>query len=266
MNNTPYHFEIKDVMIQFVSAFDNIIIKRYNKGRSEQDQIHVRYAYSPKQRVIHDLVNKSRHITLPVVAVNISNVSRDPNRVFNKIAGSYHPAQTYLGSVSANLPTTNYLPQPVPINIDINMSILTKFQTDMDQIISNFIPYNDPYIVLSWKVPNAFVQTEQEIRSEVLWNGNINIVYPTDLAANSPYRISADTSFTIKGWLFREKQNDTGNIFVINTYFTPVSTIYGLDVDMGETESVSLGDQLESYQPADTNTTPITPTPTITPI
>jgi hypothetical protein len=229
MKKTPYHFEIKDLMIQFVSAFDNIIIKRYNKSRAVQDQLQVRYAYSPKQRVIHDLINKGRHITLPVVAVNISSVSRDPTRVFNKIAGSYHPGTTYMGSVSANLPTSNYLPQPVPVNIDVNMSILTKFQTDMDQILSNFIPYNDPYIIISWKTPDAFLQNDQEIRSEVLWGGNINIVYPTDLPANSPYRISADTTFTIKGWLFREKQKDTGNIFVVNTYFTPVSTIMGLE-------------------------------------
>ena len=229
MKKSPYHFEIKDLMIQFVSAFDNIIIKRYNKSRSVKDQLQVRYAYSPKQRVIHDLVNKSRHITLPVVAVNISSIARDNTRVFNKIAGSYHPGTTYMSNVSTNLPTSNYLPQPVPVNVEVNMSILTKFQTDMDQILSNFIPYNDPYIVISWKVPDAFLTTDQEIRSEVLWGGNINIQYPTDLPANSPYRIAADTSFTIKGWLFREKQNDTGNIFVINTYFTPVSTIIGLD-------------------------------------
>ena len=251
MKDTPYHFEIKDLMVQFVSAFDSIIIKRYNKGKEVKDQIQVRYVYSPKQRVIHDLINRARHITLPVVAVNINSVSRDPTRVFNKIAGSYHPAQTFMAGVSANIPTSNFLPQPVPINIDINMSVLTKFQTDMDQILSNFIPYNDPYIILSWKVPSAFVQTEQEIRSEVLWGGNIALTYPTDLPANSPYRISADTSFTIKGWLFREKTDVTGNIFVVNTYFTPMSSLHGIDI-LEETESVSLPNAniLEQYQNA----------------
>jgi len=231
MNKTPYHFEIKDLMIQFVSAFDDVIIKRYNKSRESQDQIHVRYVYSPKQRVLYDLLNKARHITLPAVAVNITSVSRDNNRVFNKIAGSHHPALTYMAGSSAHAPTTNYLPQPVPVNIEVSMSILTKFQTDMDQILSNFIPYNDPYIIISWKVPSDFVQKEQEIRSEVMWSGNINLNYPTEITGSNPYRISADTSFTIKGWLFREKQNDVGNILTVDTYFSPVSVLSMEDLD-----------------------------------
>ena len=109
MKKTPFHFEIKDLMVQFVNAFDSIVIKRFNKSRESQDQIQVRYVYAPKQRVIHDLVNKARHITLPVVACNISNISRDPTRVFNKISGSYHAAKTDMYGISATAQTSNYL-------------------------------------------------------------------------------------------------------------------------------------------------------------
>jgi len=84
-----FHFEIKDLVTQFVAAFDDIIIKRYDKNRVPQTNIQVRYVYSPKQRVIYDLVNKAQNITVPVVAVNITNVSRDESRVFNKLAGFY---------------------------------------------------------------------------------------------------------------------------------------------------------------------------------
>jgi len=103
------------------------------------------------------------------------------------------------------------------------MSILTKYQTDMDQIISNFVPYNNPYIILSWKVPtdlspNGFA-IPQEIRSEVLWSGDINLTYPTDIAATDKYKITGDTSFTIKGWLFPAQRNTVGNIFYIQENF-----------------------------------------------
>jgi hypothetical protein len=68
------------------------------------------------------------------------------------------------------------------------MSIITKFQSDMDQILSNFVPYTNPYIILSWRVPEEIVSNgfafPQEIRSEVLWDGNITMGYPTDIAAN----------------------------------------------------------------------------------
>ena len=93
----------------------------------------------------------------------------------------------------------------------------------MDQILSNFIPYSNPYVVISWKIPSAFVQVQQEIRTEVLWSDNISMVYPTDVDSSTPYRVSADTSFTIKGWLFPKSQEPANNIFVIDTNFIPVS-------------------------------------------
>ena len=208
-------------MVQFVSAFNNVVISRHNKDRAVVDKIQARYLYAPKQRVLHDLVNKAQHITLPAVAVSIGTIQRDETRVFNKIFGSYN----YAGSTDEGIPTSSkYLPAPVPINIGVNMSILSKYQTDMDQILSNFIPYSNPYIVISWPLPQKIAGEIQEIRSEVEWSGSINMTYPTDLDPNQPARVSADTTFTIKGWLFPDKtQSDGQNILYVDTKFTPVT-------------------------------------------
>ncbi len=105
------------------------------------------------------------------------------------------------------------------------MDILTRFQTDMDQIISNFVPYNNPYIIISWKLPSSQNLSENlEIRSEVLWDGNISLSYPEKLSGVEPYRVSATTNFTIKGWLFKKNADSTvGNIFTIDQKFVPVS-------------------------------------------
>ena len=216
MRDQPFYFEIKDLITQFVAAFNSVFINRYDKNRvADAKKLRVSYVYAPKQRVIQDLVNKSMHLTLPVIAVTIGGIQRDSSRVFNNILGSFY-ANNGAGS-------TDFLPQPVPINITVNMSILTKYQTDMDQILSNFIPYSNPYVIISWKIPSAFVQVQQEIRTEVLWSDNISMVYPTDVDSSTPYRVSADTSFTIKGWLFPKSQEPANNIFVIDTNFIPVS-------------------------------------------
>jgi hypothetical protein len=221
VTNQPFYFEIKDLMVQFVSAFNNVVISRHNKDRAVVDKIQARYLYAPKQRVLHDLVNKAQHITLPAVAVSIGNIQRDETRVFNKIFGSYN----YAGSTDEGIPTSSkYLPSPVPINIGVNMSILAKYQTDMDQILSNFIPYSNPYIIISWPLPQKIAGEIQEIRSEVEWSGSIDMTYPTDLDPNQPARVSADTTFTIKGWLFPDKtQSDGQNILYVDTKFTPVT-------------------------------------------
>jgi len=216
MKSDPFYFEIKDVLTQFVAAFDGVVIKRFNNKREVQDKIKVRYLYAPKQRVIHDLLNKAKHITLPVVSVNITNIARDNTRVFNKLDSSYY-LTTESTTPSGDVGREDRVPQPVPVNINVNMSILTKFQTDMDQILSNFIPYNNPYIIISWKVPGEFTNIPQEIRSEVLWNDNVSIVYPTEMPPDSPYRVSADTSFTIKAWLYRKDTTPVKTIFQVET-------------------------------------------------
>lgn len=229
MRKQTFHFEVKDVLTQFIAAFDDIVIKRYDKDRNPVNDVHVRYVYSPKQRVIYDLVNKAQNLTVPVVAISINNISRDESRVFNKIEGFYYSRGL---DYKTSQPTAINYKSPVPVNIDISMSILTKYQSDMDQILSNFIPYNNPYIILSWKVPEDLVNTgftiPQEIRSEVLWNGNIALNYPTDINASEKYKVSGDTSFTIKSWLFPAAKSDAKTIFYIdsNFYNTKRVTIY----------------------------------------
>tara|TARA_E500000318_G_scaffold22674_1_gene23111 strand:+ start:768 stop:1916 length:1149 start_codon:yes stop_codon:yes gene_type:complete len=210
----PFYFEIKDMLTQFVAAFDDIVIGRFNRDRVEKDKINVRYVYAPKQRVLYDLVNENKTLTLPVVSVNVNNISRDESRVFNKLDGFYYQANIGDEKVS------RHIKAPVPINITLSVSVLTRYQTDMDQILSNFVPFCNPYVIISWKVPEKFnLSVDQEIRSEVLWTGDVSMNYPTDLNSSQKARVTADTTFTIKGWLFKDTDNPSGNIFFIDSNF-----------------------------------------------
>ena len=216
MKKQPYYFEIKDLMSQFVTAFDDVVIRRFNVNREEEDKISVRYVYSPKQRVLYDIVNTAATMTLPVIAVNITTITRDTTRVFNKLDGFYYNR----GSDKKS----GHLLSPVPININVQMSIITRFQTDMDQILSNFIPYTNPYIIISWPIPDEMgLPSEQEIRSEVLWDGTISLDYPIDLNGQQKPRVVADTTFTIKGWLFKEQTTAVNNIYFIKDNFYNVN-------------------------------------------
>ena len=214
MKARPFYFEIKDMLTQFVAAFDDIVIGRFNKNREEKDKINVRYVYAPKQRVLYDLVNENKTLTLPVVSVNVTSISRDENRVFNKLDGFY-----YQGNIGEDK-VSRHIKAPVPINISLSVSILTRYQTDMDQILSNFVPFCNPYVIISWKVPEKFsLSVDQEIRSEVLWNGDVNLNYPVETNGRQKARVTADTSFTVKGWLFKDTDDPSGNIFYIDSNF-----------------------------------------------
>jgi hypothetical protein len=96
----------------------------------------------------------------------------------------------------------------------------------MDQILSNFVPYNNPYIVISWIVPTSQnLANNLEIRTEILWDGNLSLEYPIEVSGTQPARIIANTSFTMKGWLFKGQPSagDTKNIFTLDQDFVPVS-------------------------------------------
>jgi hypothetical protein len=210
-----YDFEIETMITMFISAMDDIIVKRYNNKKEPKDSIRCRFVYAPKQRVLLDLLDKAQNLQLPVVAVTNGGLTRDPNRVFNKIQGSYLPSADPLYS--------NKLFQPVPIDLTINMTIMTRFQQDYDQILTNFIPYFDPYIIISWRTPN---RPDQEIRSQVVWSGNVSTEYPTDLNSTQVARVIGTTAFTFKGWLFKAapSKNDA-IIFNINADYSTLSDL-----------------------------------------
>ena len=242
MKARPYYFEVKDMVAQFIAAFDDIVIGRYNKNREEKDRINVRYLYAPKQRVMHDLINTNKTIDLPAVAVNIQSISRDTTRVFNKIDGFYYSGQNPQDSSLVS----RHIKAPIPINLTLNVSILSRYQTDVDQILSNFVPFCNPYVVISWYLPKAFnVAVDQEIRSEVLWDGNVSLNYPTELVGTQKARVTADTTFTVKGWLFKDEADPTGNIFYIKKNFIAEDILTEYETMTGASLSGHYMDTLE---------------------
>lgn len=193
MNQYTYDFEVQTMSTVFMNAFSDIIIKRFDVNKSERDGVKTRIVYAPKQRVLNDILNKDQNLQLPVVAVSIGGIARDENRVFNKIQGTYHTPTNGAYSIHER--------GVLPIDITYNVSIMTRFQQDMDQILSHIIPYINPYFIVSWRTPN---RPDHEIRSKVLWSGSASVQYPIDLNANQVAKVTADLTFTFQGWLFQQ--------------------------------------------------------------
>ena len=208
MNIYTYDFEVQTMVTMFINAMSDIVIKRFNVNKQSRDQIKTRIVYAPKQRVLNDLLNRDQNLILPVIACNIAGMTRDNTRVYNKILGTFQ--QTNRG-------TTTHEETPLPIDLAINISIMTRYQADMDQILTHLIPYINPYFVVSWRTP---ARPDFEIRSKVEWNGNTNITYPVDLNATQVARVVADLSFVFKGWIFKAKSDeDVGTIYTIHTTY-----------------------------------------------
>lgn len=228
-----YDWEILTITNMLLNSMSDIVVKRFNVHKETRDQIKVRIVYAPKQRVLADLLDRDQNLQLPVMAVNIGGITRDTARVYNKILGSF---QSSAGS------TVSYNERsPLPIDITYNVSIMTRYQEDMDQILSHLLPYINPYFTVSWRTP---LRQNEEIRSNVFWNGNVNIQYPSDVAATQVARVVADLSFVFKGWMFQAKPDDPiGNIHVIHSTYADnsrgISSEYLLESTVRESTDTS---------------------------
>lgn len=207
-----YHFDIPNILAQFEYAFNNILVKRYHKDRTPADTIRVRFVYAPKSKILYDLVDPQKNFQLPAIAIVVKSISRDDHRMVNTIL-----ANEYINYDNNSVAKYN---TPMPVNIDIEFSIITRNEDDLWQIISNIAPYPNPYITISWAVPEEFnLPNIHEIRSEVLWNGNISLDFPTNVDGKSDIFYNATTNFTIKSFIFKPESPSLGTIIKIDSNF-----------------------------------------------
>tara|TARA_R110000822_G_scaffold285247_2_gene406606 strand:- start:433 stop:1593 length:1161 start_codon:yes stop_codon:yes gene_type:complete len=216
MKTYTYHKELRVILAHVLNALGDLVIKRLNEADESEgtDTINVSLKYAPKQRILNDIVNKNQHIQLPVMALSMSNLSFDKERSFNKIEG-------FMVNTEVR-PEGGSFPQPVPVNLDLNFSVLSRYQRDLDQIITCIFANFHPYIVISYAHPDL----GHEVRCAIMWDGNIKFNYPNDIKDNMPYRITADSSFKVMGWIYKNASNPYGIIHNIDTSFTNASAIY----------------------------------------
>lgn len=215
MNIYTHHKEIRIVLTAIGKMFDGVILKRTNSNAHQDtiDQIAVPVLYSPKTRVIHDLVNLSKHIKLPIFCYQMKGIAFDDQRVFNKLDGFYAP--DYIGTRGQKYP------QPIPVKLTINTSFLARFQDDCDQYITNVFTNFQKYATFSYRHPDV----NMEIRCKVIWDGNLNLNYPDELDPNKAYRTEIDTTFTVEAWLFKNTNDKDAVIYDVPMSFTALSEL-----------------------------------------
>jgi len=217
MEKYSYFREQYSIMTQFVAAFDNCFVYRFDKSGVAKEKIAVRYINGSKQRALFDIVNPAKNITLPAISINRKNLKRDSNRIQYKDQNMYRP--------HINDKNVSKIPLPVPVSCDVDVSIIANYKEDIDQIVSNFIPWCNPYFIISWKIPEEFgMDFIDELRSEVSWSGSIDYEEPIDVDKSEKHRVIANTSFTIKGWIFPSMETPEAPIYTIKSNFVPVST------------------------------------------
>lgn len=199
MKYRSYNNELKTCTAQLLDVFNQIVIDRRDNRNTVQKLISVPCVYGNRSRILKSLENRNKTYKVPIICLTMTSISKDAARILEVNRGiqvqtrewQYDPIKT----------------TPVPMNIEYEMSIVTKYQEDLDQIICNFIPFSNPDFYVVWRHPKE--PSRWNLKSQIVWDGAISPTYADEVAEADPYRIVATTTFTFKTWIFPGLAEDT---------------------------------------------------------
>ncbi len=142
-----YNEIIRKTVIGFGTLFNGIQIQRKDSSNNVFSIVEVPIAYGPTQKFLARLeqspdLNKPVQITLPRLSFEMVGLNYDPTRKVN-------PIQTFVSSTNSDSTDMRVTYMPVPYNVSFELSIMTKSNDDMLQIVEQILPYFQPSYTIS---------------------------------------------------------------------------------------------------------------------
>jgi len=191
-----YHQILRRTVIGFGTLFNNIEIRQKSDAGEEENRMKVPLAYGPMQKFLAKIEQQQTlrgrpAITLPRMSFEMTGISYDPTRKATI-------TQTFKTNRGDNASQVKKVFMPVPYNVAFQMSIATKTNDDMLQIMEQILPYFQP----SLNVTINLVDSIGEKRDVPVVIENINM--SDDYEGNFDNRRAMITtiSFTAKTYLF----------------------------------------------------------------
>lgn len=148
-----YHFTMRKVVASFGSLFSNIFIVKRDKDGKEVERLKVPLAYGPAERYIvrnqeDPELSRNYAIKLPRMSFEIKSLEYDSQRKLNTLRKNVQ-------SLPDDPATVVRQYQGVPYKMTVELSIISKFVDDSNQIIEQILPWFTPaYTVTIRSIPN----------------------------------------------------------------------------------------------------------------
>lgn len=202
-----YYEAIRKTVIAFGTLFNNIYIKHKNNGGEVVSTLKVPFAYGPTQKFLARLeqspdLNKKIQITTPRISMEIVGLTYDASRKSSTMRG-------FLTKDSTG-PRKSYL--PVPYNVNFELSIFTKLEDDMFQIVEQIIPYFQP----QYTITITAVEEIQEKRDIVFTLDNISMTDNYEGNFDDRRALIWTLKFTAKTYIFLPVSSDSVENSIIN--------------------------------------------------
>ena len=200
-----YNEILRSVIIGFGSLFNDIEVQHKNDKDQTSSVIQVPIAYGPTQKFLARMqqeanLNRPIQITLPRMSFEFTSLSYDPERKTTK--NQNFITQTPDGSQIKRVYS------PVPYNMGFTLSIYTKLNDDMLQIVEQILPYFQPQYNLSIK----FLGNLNEVRDIPVVLDNIDMTDDYEGNFDTRRALIYTLSFTVKTYLYGPVTDITGDI------------------------------------------------------
>jgi hypothetical protein len=190
-----YNEIFRSVIIGFGSLFNGIQIKHKDENDDTQSIIKVPLAYGPTQKFLARLkqnpdLNHPVQMTLPRMSFEFTNLAYDPSRK------STQTQQFVVTSADGTEERKSYL--PVPYNMTITLSVYTKLNDDMLQIVEQIVPYFQP----GYTLPIKFLGNFKEVMNVPVVLDNIDMTDEYEGNFDTRRALLYTFTFTAKTYVF----------------------------------------------------------------
>lgn len=196
-----YHSIFRKSIFSFGTMFNNIVIKR-KSGNDQLETVKVPLKYGPTAKYLAIIAAEPRperqqtQITLPRMSFEIKGLTYDGTR--KAVPTQFSKTTPPTGSDESGRPVQYSQYLPVPYNLDMELSIITKNQDDGLQILEQILPNFHPSLNVSIEVID---ETKEERDIAVVLN---NVNYTDEYEGDFSQRryLLWTLNFTVKTYLF----------------------------------------------------------------
>lgn len=215
MKYRSFNEELLIATALLINVFNDIIIDRRKHGLKRdfskpislkevaQQKIEIPCILGERSSILRSLENEPGRYKLPLIILSNKNIKTDSVRMVDLHNDVFYQQDSQFFDLDPEDPL--YKPQQLgkrraqPIIMDFDMTIITKYKEDLDQIISNWAVFFRPDVYVKWWSPRRPGET---INSEILWNQSIGFELPIEYQPTNVFTYKGSTSFSFKTWLF----------------------------------------------------------------
>lgn len=219
--NEFYNETIRRYVIVFGTMFNDMVVWRRNNAGSIVKRIKVPIAYGPRAKFLSRIqqdpnLTKPDAISLPRMSFQISGYNYDSTRKLTTVGQIKAPVANNMVNAS--------IYNPVPWNIDFELSIYVLNAEDGTQLIEQILPYFTP----EWTNTIKLVD-DLDLRMDVpVVLNTINTEDTYEDAFENRRTIIHTLNFTMKGYVFGPVKNKD----IINTANTRTFVLDGFESDI----------------------------------